>query len=531
MSDAQTEQGIKGQVRRLTASVQALVERVRYLTTRFSLGRWEDLSRLELVLVYPPILIIQVFRELIHDRGLVRASSLAFTTALSVVPLLTVATTLSGAFGVGNKTVLGMLKTMLPVSGDRITDQLSEFSQHQGGALSGIGSVVLIFLGVAMFNNIEQAFNDIWRIRARRPLVSKFLTFYALITLAPLMITISVVESARVQFVMDEMPFFSSVGYKLLPLGLAVVAFTLANKLLPHTEVKWVPALVSGFVTAIAFEVAKSGFNIYVTHFVMESYATVYGAISLIPLFLIWVYVSWVIVLFGAEMTYTIQNLRTLLLPQRLHDINKDEERRLNPLIGLEIFTPVASAFHAGQGPVPMIKMAAIAGVPMTQAREIVERLLKHRILLEVDFLGADGSSTGYIPGRSLSDISVIDVLQACRDPLKDDAQSPFMHALLTLHRSREAQLFGALNCAGLVEENNTDRLRLMADALAVDQRDRVGAGRTPARGLSEINSQLTRAAQLLHPGEPTQADSPPSPIDALAALGVASKPRLTEQG
>ena len=513
--------------------VRQFVERMRYLMTQFSLGRWEDLSRWELVLVYPTILIMQVFRELIRDRGLVRASSLAYTTALSVVPMLTVATVLLSAFGVGEEALLNVLKSLLPVSGDRIAAQLSEFSHHQGGALTGVGSVVLIFLGVALFNNIEHAFNDVWRIRGRRPMVSKFLTFYALITLAPLMIAISVVESARVQFVMDELPFFASVGYKLLPLGLAMVAFTLANKLLPYTEVKWVPALISGVVTAVAFELAKAGFNYYATHFVMESYATVYGAISLIPIFLVWVYLTWVIVLFGAELTYTIQNLRYLLLPQRLHDINKNDQKRFNPLIGLEIFSPIAAAFKQSYGPIQLPRVAALAGVPLPLATDVIERLVLKRLVFAVEFVGTEGTSTGYIPARPLTDIRVIDVLLACREPVKNDELNPFIRSLFSLHQSREAALFSDMTCAALVDEHDPSRLRLVSDALAAEMRRSEDAPKRPRA----FEDSLHRAGALMKASLDPKAnaevtkESPAqgpkasetggvSPIDALAALG-----------
>lgn len=482
---------------RWRANFHHAIARMRFLITQFSLGRWDELSRTELLLAYPSILIVQVFRELIRDRGLVRASSLAYTTTLSVVPLLTVATTLSTAFGVGDQALTDLLANIMPVSADTIIAQLQEFSARQGGTLSGIGSVILILLGVALFNNIEHAFNDIWRIRTSRPLLNKFLTFYALITLAPLLITISVIESARVQIIMDDIPFVASVGYKLLPIGLAVIAFTSANKLLPHTEVKWVPALVSGIVTAIAFELAKAGFNIYVNVFLIESYTNVYGAISLIPIFLVWVYVSWVIVLFGAELTYTIQNLKHLLLPQRLHDINQNSERRFDPLISLELYAPIAAHFKQGQGPIPLDRVAAISRVPTDLARELLKRMLANELLMEVTYDDPEGASVGYVPSRPLEDIPLLDVLDSCRSEVKVEEQGRFMRALFSLHHSREEEIFGELTCASLVNEGDTQRLALLADAItssvhaATDRPD-------PEDPNVTLENRLSRAGQLL---------------------------------
>lgn len=508
-------------------------DRLQYLTTQFSLGRWEELSRAELLLVYPTILVAQVFRELVRDKGLVRASSLAFTTALSVVPVLTVATTLSSAFGVGDEAIIRVIIDLMPSVGDQIAEQLQTFSKRQSGALSGVGSVVIIVLGVALFNSIEDAFNDIWRIRRSRPIINKFLTFYALITLAPLAIAISVVESARVQFVFDDLPFIATIGYKLLPVGLAMVAFTSANKLLPYTDVKWLPALVSGVVTAIAFELAKTGFNFYVNVFVMDSYVTVYGAISLIPIFLVWVYVSWVIVLFGAELTYTIQNLRNLLLPQRLHDIEQDNERRFDPMLGLEIMAPVVSAHKRGEGPLALNRVAATASVPKAMAQEALLRLEAAGLVMSVSRVQDD--STGWIPARPLEDIPIMDVLEACRDDLTLDSQGRFMQAMLTLHREREREIFDDLSCTALVTRDDPGRARIIAQAMAYNVKNDPALANLDDHAPDTSNpleDQLSRAGALMRGSLSNlktrhQADDEPlgdtddgaSPIDQLSAL------------
>ncbi|MEL6182437.1 MAG: YhjD/YihY/BrkB family envelope integrity protein, partial [Myxococcota bacterium] len=267
----------------------------------FSSGQWDRLHRIELALLYPFWLGYMVIQELIRDRGLVRASALTFTTVLSVVPVVAVATVLLKAFGGTQDTLLRLIQDyLLPFAGPEIINQIQVAVENQVNAAGGIGAIVLIVLGLMLFNNVEHAFNDIWRIKKQRPLLNKFLTFYALITLAPLLVTISIVQTAQFHVMVEAVPFMASLGYKAASIGLAWVLFALANKLLPYTRVNWIPAIVSGLVVALAFELAKTGFNFYVTSFVLGNYQKVYGAIYLIPIFLVWVYICWVIVLFGA---------------------------------------------------------------------------------------------------------------------------------------------------------------------------------------------------------------------------------------
>lgn len=437
------------------------LRRLQFLLTQFSLGRWSELSRTELLLLYPLVLTIQVFRELVRDRGLVRASSLAFTTVLSVVPLLTVITTVLGAFGAGETVLKDLLLKALP--GGQAADLLehiTNFAHKQGTTLSGVGAIVLIVLGVLLFNNIELAFNDIWRIRKSRSVLNKFLTFYALITLAPLTLTISIAETARVQLMIEDLPFVASLFYKLLPVGLACVTFTLANKLIPYTDVRWIPAAVSGLVTGIAFEVAKFGFNIYVDTFVLQTYNTVYGAIGLIPIFLIWVYVSWVIVLFGAELSYTIQNLRNLLLPERLHDLYRDDLRQFSPLIGIEVFAPIADAFKRNEGAVKTERVAALASVPVGLTREILDQLVLGHIVLEIE-PGQEGGSNAYLPARPLQDIMLTDILDAARRQAGGSEVMPVVAALAQVHLDKERALLEGVDAAVLVDDDHPARARL----------------------------------------------------------------------
>ncbi len=442
-------------------------ERIRYLATQFSVGRWEELTRWELWSIYPILLVVQVFRELLRDRGLVRASALAFVTTLSIVPMLTVVTSILTAFHIEESTLTQVLGNLIPVSSDQIIPFLQQLTQRQSRALGSIGFVILIGLGVMLFNNIEHAFNDIWRIRKRRPLVNKFITFYTIITVAPVGLAASVAQTAQIHVESEQISFFASFFQQLLPLVLAWATFTIANKVLPYTEVRLRAALVSGLVTAVAFEAAKYGFNIYIHVFVLPTYASVYGSIALIPIFLIWVYVFWIIVLFGAEMTHTIQNLRSLLGTGRLRSLNTSKISPFNPLIGLEIMTPIVMAFKHGEGPISAMRIAAVAGIPLELTRKALDKLHEHQLILELESSERDEGHQSYLPARPLSDISLIEIAEACRVNLTKHEHSPTLQSLIRMHASNEREIFAGMTCATLVEDSDQGRVRLLASTLA----------------------------------------------------------------
>jgi membrane protein len=477
-------------------NVKTTTKRVQAVLRSFGTGHWDDLNRVEWSLAYPIILTRQVFRRLINDRGLARASSLALTTVLSAVPLLTVATALLGTFGAKNEAFLGVIQGLLPaVSEEEITKHLVTFTERQGGTVSGVGSVILIFLGVMLFNTVEQTFNDIWRVRRRRPLLNKFLTFYALITLAPLLLTISIVETARVQLAFHELHVLASFGYKLLPLGLAFLVFTTANKLLPYTEVRLGPAVAGGLVTALAFELAKYGFNIYVESFVQPTYNKVYGALGLIPIFMIWVYVCWILVLFGAELTYTAQNLRQILLPESLSEAEVDPQGHTNPLLGLEIIAPLAQHFQRGEGPLTLARIASESGFPVPLVRDVVTRLVRREVLLEVD-ASEDHEVARYIPRRPLEDISLLDILEICRTYERLHEPQPLVAQLHAQHQARERELLRGLTCASLANPNDPARQRLMPPS-------------EPAPVSPEPSALTALKAHLLEAARATEARDP----------------------
>ncbi len=247
-------------------------------------------------------------RFLAHG-GLERAGSLAYTTLLSLVPLMTVVFAILSAFPVGervNEAIQEFIfSNFMPAAGEVVHQYLLEFSA-KASHLTGVGFLVLIMVAVMLVASIDHAFNAIWEVERKRRPLNKFLIYWTVLSLGPLLVGASVLATLE----LASLPVVSEAtatgfGQRLLgwlPVAMSALAFGFLYWLVPNRPVKGRHALVGGVFAAILFEWSKQGFAWYLKTF--PTYELIYGALAAIPIFLIWIYLSWVVVLLGAEVTY-----------------------------------------------------------------------------------------------------------------------------------------------------------------------------------------------------------------------------------
>lgn len=241
-----------------------------------------------------------------HD-GKKTASALTYTTLFAVVPLMTVIYSMFAVIpsfdGVGDQLQTTVFAQFLPSTGETILQYLNEFS-GQARNLTSVGLIFLFVTSVLMMITIEGAFNAIWQVPEGRKGLSSFLMYWAVLTLGPLMLGSGFLLSSY----LTSLSFFDSAAsllggkavlLRLLPPLLSAAAFTFIFAAVPNCKVRLRDAAVGALTTALALELAKGGFSMYVTHF--PSYQAIYGAFAAVPLFLLWVFLSWCIVLLGAE--------------------------------------------------------------------------------------------------------------------------------------------------------------------------------------------------------------------------------------
>ncbi|HEV7816995.1 MAG TPA: YihY family inner membrane protein [Janthinobacterium sp.] len=234
------------------------------------------------------------------------AGSLTFATVFALVPLLTLAFAIFTTFPLFNTFRAGLeqyfIQSVMPKAiANTILGYLTLFAS-KATRLSAVGAVALIFTSVAMMALIERVFNRIWRVRQERRWAKRLLVYWGLITLGPLLIGISLTLTSQVfmatSSLVGEVPIIGALFYTLVSLLLTTGAFTMLYMAVPNRVVDWRDAAWGGLVAALAFEVAKRGFAIYIRQF--PSYSKIYGTLAALPLFLVWIYLSWLITLVGA---------------------------------------------------------------------------------------------------------------------------------------------------------------------------------------------------------------------------------------
>jgi len=244
-----------------------------------------------------------LFRRFFVDGAPAVASSLTFTTLFAVVPMLTVIFVFIAAIpefkGVGEQIQGFILGNVLPDSGIKIQEYLVGFA-HQAKNLTWVGIVFIGITSLGMLISVEKAFNRIWGVQKPRRGVARFLLYWAVLSLGPLLLGAGFTASTYITSValllkIDTTPFL-----RITPFFLTSAAFTFVYAVVPNTKVELKHAALGGVFAAGLFELAKWGFGLYVKTF--PNYQLIYGAFAAVPLFLLWVYVSWLIVLFGAQM-------------------------------------------------------------------------------------------------------------------------------------------------------------------------------------------------------------------------------------
>ncbi|WP_415894649.1 YihY family inner membrane protein [Neptuniibacter sp. PT34_22] len=252
-----------------------------------------------------------LFRQFLQNQGILNAAALTYTTLFAVVPLMTVSYAMLAAVpsfqGVGQELQGWVFDNFVPATGAVVQDYLNDFSS-QARKLTAVGIALLAITSIMMMKNIEAAFNRIWRVNEPRKGLSSFLLYWAILSLGPILIGLGLVLTSYIA----SLPFISeateAVGrarlLSALPTILSATAFTLMYVAVPNCPVPFKSALLGGIGVALLFETAKRGFTAFVTQF--PSYELIYGAFAAVPLFLLWIFISWVIILMGAELTRCI---------------------------------------------------------------------------------------------------------------------------------------------------------------------------------------------------------------------------------
>ena len=252
-----------------------------------------------------------VASRFLRHEGPQNAAALTFTSLLSLVPLMTVTLAIFSAFPVADRVYEivqnFVFENFVPTSSEMLQQHLSEFIA-KASRLTGPGTAFLLVVALMMMHNIDNALNGIWEVKARRRFASKFLIYWAVLSLGPVLIGASVlVTSYLISLPILSEAASTGTGRQLLgltPVVASAVAFSMMYLMVPNRRVRIGHAVIGGVFAAVLFEVAKRGFGFYITQF--PTYQAIYGALATIPISLVWLYLSWVVVLLCAEVTHCL---------------------------------------------------------------------------------------------------------------------------------------------------------------------------------------------------------------------------------
>jgi membrane protein len=255
-------------------------------------------------------------KRLLADRCMQVAAALSFTTLLSLVPFLAISLSFASAFSqfsdLRGEAEAFLTRNLLPQAGEMAVEQFRSFVA-QTQKLTGLGIFGVAVTALMLLATINHAFDVIWRVQRPRPLMIRFLAYWAIITLGPLLIGGALSASGILLAVGQRVggsAFAVSVTWVTpgMPFILEAMAFTLLYLIAPNRRVKFTDALIGGVVAAVIFEIVKHAFALYLVYF--PTYEAIYGAVAAIPIFLLWIYCCWATVLLGAEVTASLPEAR-----------------------------------------------------------------------------------------------------------------------------------------------------------------------------------------------------------------------------
>lgn len=337
----------------------------------------------------------------VFDKSVQRAAGLSYTTLLAMVPFLAIALAVLSAFPVfdqfKDQIMDVVLNNFLPETGQQVTEHLGSFLQNTG-QMTAVGTIVLGLTAVMLLSAIEGAMNDVFRVTSPRKLLARLVVFWTLLTVGPMLLGLSLSLASYI-FAMRQFVGGDAVAAQLgqlaflAPFLLSAIAFSLLFIGMPNRSVNIIDGVIGGVVAALLFEGLKKGFAFYVTTF--PTYQTLYGAVAIVPMFLLWMYLTWIVILLGAQIAAARSEWRAAraagLVPDPRGAVPGQMERIIAVLTVLEY---LQNRFHLASKPPTYRKMMRdlkLGGRDLNWAlaalrrEQLIDRSEKHRWLLSGD--------------------------------------------------------------------------------------------------------------------------------------------------
>jgi membrane protein len=383
--------------------------------------RLEDLPFGKSFLIKQLRIFLLTVRGFDEDKCFTRASSLTFYTLLSIVPVMAMLFGVAKGFGFEKilETELRGAVAKLPGQ-EEVLNKVIQYAQSllettKGGVIAGIGLVLLFWSVIKVLSNVESSLNDIWEIREPRTWGRKFSDYLAVMLISPILV---VVSSGATVFITTEItqltakiellgmisPFIF-LSFKVIPYLLIWVLFTVIYVLMPNTKVNLKAGLVAGIIAGTIFQIVQWGYISF--QIGTARYNAIYGSFAALPLFLMWVQISWWVVLFGAELSFANQNVGTY---EYEPDSNKVSPA-FKKVLTLQIAHLLIKNFAGGRKPFTDTEISAQLRAPIRLVHTILFDLVASRVISETTT--RVDKKFGYQPARDINTLTITSVLDA----------------------------------------------------------------------------------------------------------------------
>lgn len=399
---------------------------IQFLKTDVWRIRAKKLSRTKSFWIRQLRIILIAIRGFGEDKCQLRASALTFYSLLSFVPIVAMAFGIAKGFGF-EKILEKQLYEKLPGQEEvvqRIVGfALSYLENAKGGVIAGIGIAFLFLMVINILSNIESSFNDIWGVKKARAIGRKFSDYLAIMLVCPILLimssSITVLITSQVTMItqkIDILSIFSPVIFKflaLLPYCFIWILFTFIYIFMPNTKVNFKAGLTGGVIAGTIYQVAQWG---YITFQIgVSSFGAIYGSFAALPLFLFWLQVSWLIVLFGAEISFAEQNVETYEFEPDCLKVSYSFKR----LLALRITHLCVKNFCNSHKPWTEDEIARFLETPIRLVRQILFELTQSGVLSEVKL--NDSVTVAYQPAHDVSELTIEKVINALEQRGIDD--------------------------------------------------------------------------------------------------------------
>jgi membrane protein len=381
---------------------------------------WDDdlrsLSGVRLVAVFMTRVVYVLVKELIGGQLNLRAMSLVYTTLLSVVPLLAVSFSVLKGFGVHNRIEPLLYNLLLPLGPNSVelTAKIIGFVENvKVGVLGSIGFALLIYTVIALMQKIESAFNYVWRIDHLRSFSQRFSNYLSVILIGPVLIfsavgfTATVLNMKVAQRLVAIEPFGTLMlyGSKLVPYVLVCLAFTLIYVFIPNTRVKFRAALVGGIIAGALWKISGWGFAAFIA--TSSKYAAIYSSFAILILLLIWMYLSWLILLVGSQIAFFVQYPKYMTRTRVRFVLSN----RLREMMVLQILYLVGYNHKHSLPPWTLDRLVEYLGLPGEPIHRMIKVLVEAGYLIEI----IEGDAPVYLPLHAIETMRLVDVIRDVR--------------------------------------------------------------------------------------------------------------------